>query len=59
MAWLWWQQHRADRAEARAIRLYIERGAGQRELRDCIIDAGRRDEAMVRLNTALGGDPRS
>jgi hypothetical protein len=59
MAWLWWQQHRADRAEARAMRLYVERRAGQREVRDRTIDTRRRDETIVRLNTALGGDPRS
>ncbi len=59
MAWLWWQQHRADRAEARAIRLYIGRRAGERELRDRTINARRRDGTIVRLNTALGGDPHS
>ena len=25
MLWRLWQQHRADRAEARAIRVYLER----------------------------------
>ena len=56
MAWLWWQQHRADRAELHAIRLYLERRAGHHRPRACINDAQRWDDAVVRLNMALGGD---
>jgi hypothetical protein len=55
MAWLWWRQHRADRAEELAIRLYRERREAHRQLGECILDASRRADAMDRLNTSLGG----
>jgi hypothetical protein len=56
MAWLWWRQHRADRAEEQAIRLYRERREAHRQLGECILDASRRADAMDRLNTSLGGN---
>jgi len=55
MAWLWWRQHRADRAEDQAIRLYRERREAHRQLGEFILVASRRADAMDRLNTALGG----
>lgn len=54
MAWLWWRQHRADRAEMLVLRLYLERRAAQRRLAESIIDARRHDDAIIRLDTELG-----
>ena len=57
MAWLWWRQHRADRAEMVRIRLYLERRAAQRRLAECIIDARRHDDGIIRLDTGFGSGP--
>ena len=57
MAWLWWRQHRADRAEMVGIRLYLERRAAQRRLAECIIDARRHDDGIIRLDTGFGSGP--
>ncbi|MFI5286590.1 MAG: hypothetical protein ACHQ4F_09750 [Candidatus Dormibacteria bacterium] len=54
MVWLWWRQHRADRAEGLAIRLYLERRAAQCQLSESIVDARRHDDAFNRLDTNLG-----
>ena len=54
MAWLWWRQHRADRAEGLAIRLYLERRTAHRQLAVSIIEARRHDDAITRLDTELG-----
>jgi hypothetical protein len=48
MVWLWWRQHRADRAEGLAIRLYRKLRAVQRQLSESI------DDAIIRLDTELG-----
>lgn len=54
MVWLWWRQHRADRAEAVDIRRYLERHEGHLRLCECISEASRRDDVLNRLNTRLG-----
>jgi hypothetical protein len=54
MAWLWWRQHRADRAEMLAIRHYLDRRAAQRQFPESISDARRHDDAIIRLDTELG-----
>ncbi|MHB8487636.1 MAG: hypothetical protein ACYDC4_00365 [Candidatus Dormibacteria bacterium] len=57
MVWLWWHQHRADRAEGQAIRRYLEWRAAQQQRYGSVGDARRQDDATARLNTPLGGDP--
>jgi hypothetical protein len=54
MLWRLWQQHRADRAEARALRTYLERHVTHRALCDVIVDARRRADIRWRLDAALG-----
>jgi hypothetical protein len=53
MAWLRWQQYKADRAEARSIREYLERRDAYRELCEIIVDAQRSADARSRLELAL------
>jgi hypothetical protein len=53
MAWLRWQQYKADRAEARSIREYLERRDAYRVLREVIVDAQRSADARSRLEVAL------
>jgi hypothetical protein len=53
MLWLRWQQYRADRAEARSIRQFVDRREGYRELCDIINDAQRCADARSRLELAL------
>ncbi len=53
MLWLRWQQHKADSAEARAIRRYLERRAAHRVLWQTIVEAQHRAEAWWRLELAL------
>jgi hypothetical protein len=53
MLWLRWQQHKADRAEARSVQRYLERRAAHRMLFDIIVEAQRWAEARWRLELAL------
>ena len=53
MAWLRWQQHRADRDENRAIRTYLNRREGHQALCDIVVDASRRADARWRLDARL------
>ena len=53
MLWRLWQQHRADRAETRALHTYLERHVAHRELCDLIVDARRRADIRWRLDAAL------
>jgi hypothetical protein len=53
MAWLRWQQYKADRAEARSIREYLHRRDAYRVLCEIIIDAQRCADARSRLELAL------
>jgi hypothetical protein len=53
MLWRLWQQHRADRAEARELRRYLERHVAHRALCDDILDATRRAEIRRRLDATL------
>lgn len=57
MAWLRWQQYKADRAEARSIRQYLERHDGYRELCEIIVDAQQSADARSRLELALHRHP--
>lgn len=57
MAWLRWQQLKADIAERRAIRHYTERREAYRMLCDAIADAERCAEAYSRLELALQHTP--
>jgi hypothetical protein len=53
MAWLRWQQYRADRAEARSIRQFLERRDGYRQLCEVIVEAQRSADARSRLELTL------
>jgi hypothetical protein len=53
MLWRLWQQHRADRAEAVALRHYLPRHGAHRALCDVIDDAKRRADIRWRLDNAL------
>lgn len=53
MAWLRWQQYKADRAEARSIHEYLERRDAYRVLCEIIVDAQRSADARSRLEVAL------
>jgi hypothetical protein len=53
MAWLRWQQFKADRAEARSIREYVARQDAYRQLIDIVVDAQRYADARSRLDLAL------
>jgi hypothetical protein len=53
MLWLRWEQYRADRAEARSIRQFLDRREGYRQLCDIIDDAQRCADAHSRLELAL------
>ena len=53
MLWRLWQQHRADRAEAKRLRRYLERHDTHRALCDAILDARRRADILCRLDAAL------
>lgn len=53
MAWLRWQRHKANKAEDRAIRTYLERRAAHLALCEVIVDAHRLAEAHWRLDEAL------
>jgi hypothetical protein len=53
MLWLRWQQYRADRAEARSIREFLDRRDGYRHLCEIVVDAQRGADARSRLELAL------
>jgi hypothetical protein len=53
MLWRYWQQHRADRAEAKRLRRYLERHVTHRALCDVIVDARRRADILWRLDAVL------
>ena len=53
MLWRLWQQHRADRAEAKRLRRYLERHATHNALCDVIVDARRRADVRWRLDATL------
>ncbi len=53
MLWRFWQQHRADRAEARELRRYLERHATHLALCDVIVDANRAADIRHRLDARL------
>jgi hypothetical protein len=53
MLWRLWQQHRADRAEARELRRYLERHVAHLALCDVIVDASRSAEIRHRLDARL------
>jgi hypothetical protein len=53
MAWIWWQQRRADRAEGRSIREYLQQRETNRVLCDLVVEARREAEARLRLEAAL------
>jgi hypothetical protein len=57
MAWLRWQQYKADRAEARSIREYLARRDAYRQLSEIVVDAQRCADARSRLDLALRHDP--
>jgi hypothetical protein len=57
MLWRLWQQHRADRAEARALRLYVERHGTYRALCEVIVDARRCADIRCRLEAVLAMQP--
>jgi hypothetical protein len=53
MAWLRWQQFKADSAERRAIQRYVERRDAYLVMCDVIADAQRVADAYSRLELAL------
>jgi hypothetical protein len=53
MAWLRWQQYKADRAEARSIREYLDRRDAYLELCEIVVEAQRSADARSRLELAL------
>lgn len=57
MVWLRWQQFKADRAEARSLRRYLERRGVHRVLSEIIVDARRCADALWRLEVALQANP--
>jgi hypothetical protein len=57
MLWLYWQQHKADSAESKSIRRYLERRAAHRTLCETIVEAQRWADAYYRLEVALQGKP--
>ena len=57
MLWRLWQQHRADRAEAKRLRRYLERHVTHRALCDVIVDARHRADSLLRLDAALAHQP--
>jgi hypothetical protein len=53
MAWIWWQQRRADRAESRSITAYLQQRDASRILWDVVVEARRDADARLRLEAAL------
>ncbi len=62
MAWIWWQQRRADNAESRSIKTYLQQRNTSRILWDVVVEARRDADARLRLEAALqahGSPPES
>jgi hypothetical protein len=53
MAWIWWQQRRADHAESRSIKQYLQQRDTCRVLSDLVVEARRDADARLRLEAAL------
>jgi hypothetical protein len=53
MAWMWWQQRRADHAEHRSITAYLQQRDASRVLWDVVVAARREADARLRLEAAL------
>jgi hypothetical protein len=53
MAWMWWQQRRADHAESRLIKTYLLQRDASRVLWDVVVEARREAECRLRLEAAL------
>jgi hypothetical protein len=53
MAWMWWQQRRADHAESLSIKSYLQQRDASRVLWDVVVEARREAEARLRLEAAL------
>jgi hypothetical protein len=53
MAWMWWQQRRADHAESRLIKTYLHQRDASRVLWDVVVEARREAESRLRLEAAL------
>jgi hypothetical protein len=53
MAWIWWQQRRADHAESLSIKSYLHQRDTSRVLWDVVVEARREAEARLRLEAAL------
>jgi hypothetical protein len=53
MAWIWWQQRRADHAESRSLKAYLHQRDASRVLWDVVVEARREAEARLRLEAAL------
>jgi hypothetical protein len=53
MAWIWWQQRRADHAESRSIKTYLQERNTSRILWDVVVEARRDADARLRLEAAL------
>jgi hypothetical protein len=53
MAWIWWQQRRADHAESRLIKRYLQQRDTSRVLTDLVVEARREADARLRLEAAL------
>ena len=53
MAWIWWQQRRADHAESRSIKTYLQERNTSRILWDVVVEARRDADARLRLEATL------
>ena len=53
MAWIWWQQRRADYAESRAITRYLRQRDTSRVLSALVVEARRDADSRLRLEAAL------
>ena len=53
MAWIWWQQRRADHAEGRSIKTYLQQRNTSRVMWDVVVEARRDADARLRLEAAL------
>ncbi|MHB8487643.1 MAG: hypothetical protein ACYDC4_00400 [Candidatus Dormibacteria bacterium] len=53
MAWIWWQQRRADHAESRSIKSYLQQRDASRVMWDVVVEARREADARLRLEAAL------
>jgi hypothetical protein len=53
MAWMWWQQRRADHAESQAITRYLQQRDTSRVLSETVVEARREADIRLRLDAAL------